>query len=166
MMQYLESRRNNTTFAFLPYVPAYSRYPTKSSFSPQPDHTNYLVTINNQLKTFGKSKSLKTCFSNKKVDMNSKKDNYKGPDWQGYSSTAESHLSFENCFFYTSNVLRQRFFDFYIHVNNFVNSITWSGLLIRSARRPNMSNINVDCIVMVSFQNSRHNSSTSIQLLY
>ena len=72
---------------------------TKHSFSPQPDYTEYLITLNDQLKTFGQSNPLKTRLSNKKVGMNSKKDNYKGPVWLGYSSTAEPHLWFKHCFF-------------------------------------------------------------------
>ena len=65
MVQYKESHGHLITFAHVPYVPAYSRDPrTKPSFSPQPDHTNYLITINYQLKAFSLLNTLKTCFSN------------------------------------------------------------------------------------------------------
>ena len=47
IVQYVESRGHLITFAFLPYVPEYSLDPcAKPSFFPNPDHTNYLVTIN------------------------------------------------------------------------------------------------------------------------
>ena len=39
----------------------------KPSSSPQQDYTNYLITINDQLKAFGLLNPLKTCFSNKKL---------------------------------------------------------------------------------------------------
>ena len=46
MMQYVESSGHIIAFAFVPYVPTYSRdFSTKPSFSQEPDHTNYLVTI-------------------------------------------------------------------------------------------------------------------------
>ena len=121
----VESHGHLITFADVPYAPAYNRGPhTKPPFSLQQDKTNCLFTIYDQHKAFALLNPLKTCFSNKKVDMNSKKDGHKGPDWLGYSSTAAPHLRFQHCFSYTPSVLRQRSFYFYIHVNNFVNSIS------------------------------------------
>ena len=125
ILQFVESRGHLITFAFLLYVPAYSRDPrTKPSFTPVPDHTNYLIKLNDQIKIFALRNPLKICFNHKRIGYNAKNDRYKGKDWHSYSSTVDFHLSFQFCFSYTQDALRQRSIDFYPHVNNFVNSVT------------------------------------------
>ena len=117
ILQYVECRGHQITFAYVLYVPVYSRDPcTKPSFSPQTDNANNSIAINDQLKAFTLLNPLKACFSHKKVDMNSKKYGYKGPNWLVYSSTVAPHFRFQNCFYYNTSILRQRYFDFYVHV--------------------------------------------------
>ena len=71
IIQYVESRGHLITFAFLPYVPAYSRDPrTKPSFTPQPDQTQYISAINDKLKTFAVLNPIKVCFNHKNVGYN------------------------------------------------------------------------------------------------
>ena len=90
MMLYVESRGNALTIAFLPYVPAYSHDPNvRPTFLPFPDHTDYLVKIKDKLKIFGSNNALPSCFSNKRVGMNAKRNNYKGQDWQGFTSMTD-----------------------------------------------------------------------------
>ena len=110
------------TFAFIPYVLAYSKDPrTKNTFIPEPDNTDYLVKLYNQIKMFALRNPLKVCFNQRKIGYNAKADRYKGSDWLNYRSTVDSHLSFKFCFTYTKDALRQRSIDFYLHVNNFVD---------------------------------------------
>ena len=50
MMHYFESCGHMLTFAFLPFPPALSRNPTvKPTYQPSPDHTSYIVSLNNQI---------------------------------------------------------------------------------------------------------------------
>ena len=110
IIQYVESRGHLITFSFLPYVPAYSKDPrvTKDSFIPQPDQTQYINAINDKIQTFALLNPIRACFNHKNVGYNSKKTAYKSTDWQNHSSTVEPHLSFQHCFQYTPQALKQR----------------------------------------------------------
>ena len=105
IMQFIEAWGHELTFTFLPYVPAYSRdLNVKPTYFPGPDLSDYIVSLNNQIKIFGQLNSLGTCFSNRCVDLSSNRKNVKGQDWQGFSSTAKPNLIFKYCYTYTQNV--------------------------------------------------------------
>ena len=100
IMEYIEAHGHVLTFAFLPYVPAYSCDPNV-----KPTYTDYIVNIIDQFKTFGSLNPLGSCFSDKRVGMSANQKKYKGRDWQGFSSTAELNLRLNKCFTHTPSVL-------------------------------------------------------------
>ena len=124
ILNYVESKGHIITFAFLPYVPAYSCDPRmKPVFDPQPDYTQYLVKLNDKIKFFADANPLQACFDHKRVGYNSKLNLYKGSHWLNYSSTAEPNFRFHSCHSYSQDALRSRSVNFYLHVNSFVTSI-------------------------------------------
>lgn len=67
IMEYVEARGHVLIFAFLPNVPAYSRNPkVRPTYTPFPDHTDYVVKIKDQIDIFGSLIPLGSCFSNKR----------------------------------------------------------------------------------------------------
>ena len=125
LIQYVESKGHLITFAYVTYVPGYSRDPkaTKDNFSPHPDHTNFIAIINNKLQQLARQNPINACFSNKHSGYNSRKDGYMPTDWEHHSSTAESHLSYAHCFELTPAALKYRSHQFYLHVDLFVNAV-------------------------------------------
>ena len=124
MMEFIESCGHVLTFTFLPYVPAYSCDPNvRPTYTPFPDHTDYIVKINDKIEIFGSLSTLGSCFSNRRVGLSANRKIFKGQDWQGFCSTAKPNLRFRNCFDYTPSVLAQRSFNFYNHVNCLMNAI-------------------------------------------
>ena len=122
--QFVESHGHMIMFAFLPYVPAISKDPkTKIPTLPSPNHTDYLVTLNNRLQVLASANPIKQAFSNKVVGYNHDKDNYKPSSWQGYNSTAPPHLRFSCCFSYTLRELTTRSTHFFNHVEKFITSL-------------------------------------------
>ena len=69
IIQYVESRGHLITFSFLPYVPAYSKDPKaiKDSFTPEPDQTPYIFSVNDKIKAFAQLNPIKICFNHKNV---------------------------------------------------------------------------------------------------
>ena len=125
LIQYVESRGHLITFAYLAYVPSYSRDPKaiKDHFTPRPDYTNYITIINNRLQRIAQQNPVRACFYNKHVGYNSRKDAYMPTDWERHSSTAESHLSYAQCLELTSAALIYRSHQFYLHVDLFINAV-------------------------------------------
>ena len=80
---FVESHGHVLTFAFLPYVPAYSKDPKcKTLTSPNPDLTEFLIAVNNKIKELASTNPIKQAFSNKSVGYNSGKTNYKATSWK------------------------------------------------------------------------------------
>ena len=102
MMEFIESRGHVQTFTFLPYVPNPNVKPT---YFPDPDFSDYVGNITNQIKIFGSLNPLGSCFLNRRVRLSSNRKKIKGQNWQGFSSTAKPSLRFQNCFTYTQSVL-------------------------------------------------------------
>merc|ERR1712082_519170 len=121
LIQYVESRGHLITFAYLAYVPSYSRDPkaVKDHFTPRPDYTNYITIINNRLQRIAQQNPVRACFYNKHVGYNSRKDAYMPTDWERHSSTAEAHLSYSQCMELTTAALIYRSHQFYLHVDLF-----------------------------------------------
>ena len=125
MISYTESLGHILTFAFLPYIPAFSRDPSINvSYTPNPDFTPYFTRLNKQIKVFASLNPLKTAFSNKRSGLSANRKNIKGQDWQGYVSTTDLESKFKNCITFTPTVLDQRTFSFYTQVTSFVDSIS------------------------------------------
>ncbi len=82
LFQYIESRGHIITFAYVTYMPGYSRDPkaVKDHFTPQPDHTNFIAIINNKLQQIASHNPIKSCFYNKHSGYNSRKDGYMPTD--------------------------------------------------------------------------------------
>ena len=93
-------------FAFLPYVPAFSKAPKcKLKTVPTPDHTDYLVTINNRIQALATANPIGQAFSNKTVGYNHSKNKYKPSSWRGYNSIAPEMLRISCCYTYTDREL-------------------------------------------------------------
>ena len=124
IIQFVESHGHLVTFAFLPYVPAYSKDPkTKLHIEPAQNHTNFLVSLNNFLQILAGANPIRQAFSNKLVGYNHERDNYKPTSWLGYNSTAPPHLRFSCCRNYTPRKLTIRSNHFFNHVKKFVTSL-------------------------------------------
>ena len=122
--QFVESQGHLITFAFLPYVPAISKDPKcKFPTLPNPDHTDYLVTLNNRIQTLATANPIRQAFSNKVVGYNHDKTNYKPSSWQGFNSIAPTELRFSCCFSYTNRELTTRSTHFFNHVEKFIDSL-------------------------------------------
>ena len=125
LIELVEDSGHIISFAYLNYVPAYSKDPktVKDHFSPQPDFTNYITIINNKLQQIASHNPIKACFYNKFSGYNSRKDSYMPTDWEKHSSTAEAHLSYSNCFQLSPAAIKFRAHKFYEHVDQFVNAV-------------------------------------------
>ena len=122
--QFVESQGNLIMFVFLPYVPAISKDPKcKLPTLPYPNHTDYLVMLNEQQRVLASANLIKQAFSNKVVGYNYEKNNYKSSSWQGYNSTAPPHLRFSCCHSYTIRKLTTRSTHFFNHVEKFIDSL-------------------------------------------
>ena len=121
---YVESHGHVVTFAFLPYVPAYSKDPKcKTPTSPNPDLTDFLIAVNNKIQELASANPIKQAFSNKSVGYNSGKTNYKATSWRGYKSNAPEALRFACCYTYTDRELVTRSLHFFNHVEKFIDSL-------------------------------------------
>ena len=125
IINFVESKGHLITFAYLLYVPGYSKDPkaVKDLFVPQPDRTLFVSKVNDKLQKIAKHNPIKTSFYNKYVGYNSRKDSYMPSDWENHSSTAETHSSYSLCFKFTPAALKLRSHEFYKHVDQFVNAV-------------------------------------------
>ncbi len=64
LIEFVEDSGHVISFAYLNYVPAYSKDPktVKDDFSPQPDYTNFITIINNKLQQIASHNPIKACF--------------------------------------------------------------------------------------------------------
>ena len=100
--RFVEAHGHLVTFAFLPYVPDLSKDPKcKLKTRPDPDHTDYLIKINNRIHSLASANPIRQAFSNKVVGYNHDKTNYKPSSWQGYNSIAPEELRLVSCYTYT-----------------------------------------------------------------
>ena len=122
--RFVDSHGHIVTFTFLPYVPALSKDPKcKVNTVPTPDHTNYLVMINNRIQALATGNPIGQAFSNKTVGYNHCKNNYKPSSWRDYNTTAPEALRFSCCFTYTDRELITRSTHFFNHVEKFIDSL-------------------------------------------
>ena len=125
LIEYVEESGHVISFAYLMYVPGYSKDPktVKDNFTPQPDFTNFITIINNRLQQIASRNPIKACFYNKSAGYNSRKNGYMPTDWEKHSSTSEAHLSYSKCFHLTPAALKTRAEFFYEHMELFRGAV-------------------------------------------
>ena len=126
LVSLVESKGSVITFAFLAYVPAYSKDPmVNTEYFPFPDRSVYITTLNNKFKELGTKNPLGSCFTNRRVGLSASRKQVKPQDWAGFNSTSATLTqSYANCNTYTQSVLANRSSFFLSHVNNFINALS------------------------------------------
>ena len=112
----MEGRKNKTNIKKL-----CPKCQTKTS--PNPDLTDYLMTINHRIKDLATGNPIGQDFANKSVGYNHSKSNYKSTSWLGYNSVAPEPLRFAACYTYTDRELTARSNNLYNHIEKFIDSL-------------------------------------------